>query len=120
MISRLSLLLCSFAFGLVLATPALAAPPANPPTPLEWHNARDLHLQGKGWTDTQSFYDRLPARAQNLVRPAVWSLSHDSAGLCVRFATDASSISARWTLRKENLAMAHMPASGVSGVDLYV
>ena len=25
-----------------------------------------------------------------------------------------------WTLRKPQLAMAHMPASGVSGVDLYV
>jgi lysophospholipase L1-like esterase len=36
------------------------------------------------------------------------------------FATDATAISARWTLRKEALAMAHMPASGVSGVDLYV
>ena len=26
----------------------------------------------------------------------------------------------RWTLRKANLAMSHMPATGVSGVDLYV
>jgi lysophospholipase L1-like esterase len=54
------------------------------------------------------------------VRPAVWNLSHDSAGLCARFITDATAISARWTLRKESLAMPHMPASGVSGVDLYV
>jgi GDSL-like Lipase/Acylhydrolase family/N-terminus of Esterase_SGNH_hydro-type len=87
---------------------------------LLWRDARDLTVDGKGWTDTQSFYDRLPARAESLVRPAVWGLSHDSAGLCVRFVTDATNINARWTLRSASLAMPHMPASGVSGLDLYV
>ena len=53
------------------------------------------------------------------MRAPVWSLSHDSAGMCVRFTTDASAIAVRWTVRKESLAMSHMPASGVSGVDLY-
>jgi len=42
-----------------------------------------------------------------------------SAGLCVRFITDSPSLSVRWSLRLENLAMNHMPATGVSGVDLY-
>jgi lysophospholipase L1-like esterase len=37
----------------------------------------------------------------------------------VRFITDAGTISARWTLRFESLAMNHMPATGVSGLDLY-
>ena len=85
-----------------------------------WRDARELALEGKGWNDTKDFYDRLPARAEKNVRPPVWNLSRDSAGMCVRFVTDASAISARWTLRKESLAMPHMPASGVSGVDLYV
>jgi hypothetical protein len=40
--------------------------------------------------------------------------------MAVRFVTDATAISVRWTVRKESLAMSHMPASGVSGVDLYV
>ena len=87
---------------------------------LEWHDARALGVEGKGWQDTRSFYDRLPARAEKVVRAPVWNLSHDSAGLCLRFTTDAATISARWTLRKEALALAHMPASGVSGLDLYV
>src|SRR5262249_35228592 len=39
---------------------------------------------------------------------------------CARFVTDASSISARWTLTSSQLAMPHMPATGVSGLDLYV
>ncbi len=34
--------------------------------------------------------------------------------------TDAESIHARWTLTSGNLAMKHMPATGVSGLDLYV
>ncbi|HOX57267.1 MAG TPA: SGNH/GDSL hydrolase family protein [Candidatus Paceibacterota bacterium] len=87
---------------------------------LRWHDARTLTVEGKGWSDTKQFYDRLPARAEGIVRGAVWGLSQDSAGIAVRFVTDAAAISARWTLRRERLAMAHMPASGVSGVDLYV
>lgn len=87
---------------------------------LRWHDARGLTVEGKGWNDTKSFFDRLPERAEKIVRPAVWSLSHDSAGIAVRFVSDATAISVRWKLRKESLAMSHMAASGVSGVDLYV
>lgn len=96
-----------------------AAEATNQPPVLRWFNTRDLHLEGKGWADTKHFYDRLPAHAEGRVRAPVWNLSHDSAGMCVRFVTDATAIHVRWTLRKETLAMSHMPASGVSGVDLY-
>jgi hypothetical protein len=40
--------------------------------------------------------------------------------MCARFVADATQISARWTLRQASLAMPHMPATGVSGLDLYV
>jgi hypothetical protein len=33
--------------------------------------------------------------------------------------TDATAIQARWTLTSDRLAMPHMPATGVSGLDLY-
>ena len=87
---------------------------------LQWHDARQLTVEGKGWAATKEFYDRLPEEAEKNVRSPVWALSRDSAGMAVRFITDATEISVRWTLRKEALAMPHMPASGVSGVDLYV
>lgn len=87
---------------------------------LKWHDVRSLELEGKGWPDTEHFYDRLPAKARTLVRGPVWDLSHHCAGMCVRFVTDAARIAARWTLRFQNLAMDHMPATGVSGLDLYV
>lgn len=54
------------------------------------------------------------------MRPPVWSLSKHTAGLCIRFETDASDIQVRWELTSGELAMPHMPATGVSGVDLYV
>lgn len=107
----------------------LAAVPAERIDPLKgmadpcgvevWYDGRLLLLEGKGWEKTESYYDRLPAGAKDKVRPPVWNLSHDSAGMCLRFLTDAKSIKIRWTLRDENLAMPHMPATGVSGIDLY-
>lgn len=87
-----------------------------------WTDIRTLGVEGRGWdgAEVESFYDRLPARAKNIVPEAVWNLSKHSAGMHVRFVTDAANISARWSLRCKELAMNHMPATGVSGLDLYV
>ncbi|MFT4556461.1 MAG: hypothetical protein ACI92S_001806 [Planctomycetaceae bacterium] len=84
-----------------------------------WYGAHDIGVEGQEWSDTESPFDRLPARAKEQVRPAVWGLSKQSAGLCVRFVTDATTIHARWTLTSARLEMNHMPATGVSGLDLY-
>jgi len=85
-----------------------------------WVDVRDLGIEGKGWKDTKAFYDRLPARAESKVREPVWNLSHHSAGMCVRFVTDATTIQARWVLLNSWLYLPNMAATGVSGVDLYV
>jgi hypothetical protein len=92
----------------------------RPPAPsLVWHDIRRTGVEGKGWDDTLRFFDRFPSRAEKLVRPPVWNLSRHSAGMLVRFETDAKEVHARWSLLSANLAMPHMPATGVSGVDLY-
>jgi hypothetical protein len=85
-----------------------------------WYDLVDIELEGQGWSDTKATYDRLPAKAEGVVRDAVWNLGQQSAGICGRFVTDAPAISVRWSLTSANLAMPHMPATGVSGVDLYV
>ncbi len=82
-------------------------------------DVRELGVEGRGWTDTKAFYDRLPAKAEKVVREPVWNLSRNSAGMLVRFVTDATNIHARWVLSSSNLAMPHMAATGVSGLDLY-
>lgn len=86
---------------------------------MTWKPAADLVIEGQGWSNTAAPFDRLPAKAEKLVRPAVWNLSRHSAGICVRFRTNAKQIHARWKLTSASLAMPHMPATGVSGVDLY-
>jgi hypothetical protein len=88
---------------------------------LEWHDVTKWGVEGRGWGDQKRlrWFDRFPAKAEGKVPPAVWSLSRDSAGMMVRFKTDATSIHARYKLAKSNIAMPHMPATGVSGVDLY-
>lgn len=85
-----------------------------------WYDINLLDVEGKGWKETKAPFDRLPAKAEGLVRGPVWGLSRHSAGLCVRFVTGATTIHARWTLTSNGLAMPHMPATGVSGLDLYV
>lgn len=89
--------------------------------PTRWYDIRLLGVEGQGWPESvlKAPFDRLPGKAEGQVRDAVWGLSRHSAGLAVRFVTDAPSLRARWTLTSDRLAMAHMPATGVSGVDLY-
>jgi lysophospholipase L1-like esterase len=91
----------------------------KPDDGLQWHDVRDWGVEGKGFNDTESDFDRLPARAKGVVRDAVWNLSRHSAGMMVRFRTNATSIHADYGVTSSNLAMPHMPATGVSGIDLY-
>ena len=87
---------------------------------IAWYSAKDLTIEGQGWKTTAAPYDRLPAKAEKLVRKPVWNLSRHSAGICVRFATNAETIHAKWALTSSSLGMAHMPPTGKSGLDLYV
>ncbi len=91
-----------------------------PTGPLLWRDARDLTLEGRGWNDAPGPYDRLPPRAEGSVHELDWRFAKHSAGMVVRFVTDAAEIGARWLLKSTDIAMAHMPSTGVSGVDLYV
>src|SRR5262245_23050850 len=84
-----------------------------------WYDVTQWGVEGKGWNDTARFFDRLPARAEGKVRADVWNLSRHSAGMLVRFETDSPTIRARYRLLNAGLAMPHMPATGVSGLDLY-
>jgi lysophospholipase L1-like esterase len=105
--------------GVVAALPCAAEPTKDPDGKTLWYDCRDLLLEGKAWADTAAPYDRLPASAKGVVPDSVWGLSHHSAGLCARFTTDSPTVRVQWTLLDANLAMTHMAATGVSGVDLY-
>lgn len=95
---------------------------SQPGSDLRWYDAKTLPVSGQGWNGDELAqpWDRLPRRAEGVVRPEVWALSRHSAGLSLTFTTDAREISAQWTLTNPSLALDHMPASGVSGLDLYL
>ena len=129
MTTRFSMAVLAFTFGLLAsAGAALAAGETLDPArarasadgTLLWYDLKSLPIEGQGWSETKAPYDRLPGKAEGVVRGPVWGLSRDSTGLCARFVTDADKIHARWTLTSPDLAMPHMPATGVSGLDLYV
>lgn len=104
------------------APPPQAAPKTPPlPADLAWHDVTQWGVEGRAWTDQERarWFDRFPAKAEGKVPPPVWGLSRDSAGMMVRFKTDAKAIYTRYKLLKDRLAMPHMPATGVSGLDLY-
>jgi lysophospholipase L1-like esterase len=104
-----------------LVTSLAGAASGGTPTALEWHAlAQKLQVEGKGWSETKHPFDRLPAAAENVVRAPVWNLGQHSAGLYYDFVTGAPIVTARWKLRSDRIAMPHMPATGVSGLDLYV
>lgn len=88
---------------------------------LDWHDVRKWGVEGRILPSQERlrWFDRLPASAEKSVTSNVWNLSRDSAGMVFRFKTDATAISVHYQLSKSTLGLPHMPATGVSGVDLY-
>ncbi len=86
---------------------------------MKWFNIQKWGVEGKGWKDTERYYDRLPKRAKKVVPEAVWNLSRSATGMAVLFETDAPAIHARWQLRSEQINEINFPAAGFSGLDLY-
>jgi lysophospholipase L1-like esterase len=86
---------------------------------LDWYDVRDWGVEGKGWSDTTSYFDRLPSRAKGVVPDPVWNLSRHSAGMLVHFDTDAPFIWTDHVVTSSNLAIPNMTAIGTSGLDLY-
>ncbi|QOV91628.1 SGNH/GDSL hydrolase family protein [Humisphaera borealis] len=113
----LAFLLCSVSLR---AAEALDSATGKEAKGVIFFDAKAIGIEGQAFADTKAPYDRLPGKADGVVRPPVWNLSRDSAGMAVRFVSDAPAIHARWSLTKEKLEMPHMAATGVSGLDLYV
>ena len=91
-------------------------------TEIKWWNPANHEfpvIASQAWpNEVKSVYHRLPARSEKDIRGAVWELSKQSAGLSIRFWSNANSILVKYKV-KGNVGMAHMPSTGVSGLDLY-
>ncbi len=87
---------------------------------LKWKNALELTVEGMGWREgLKSPWDRLPAKAEGVVRKEVWDLSRHAAGISVRFRSNAKGIHARWSVGGKNLAGPNVVSIAHSGLDLY-
>lgn len=79
----------------------------------------DFPLYGTLAPEATKKYSRLPDELKDSIRSDLWSLGLHSAGLSIRFASDASEIRLKWkSLNKFN--MNHMTPTGIRGLDLYV
>ena len=63
-------------------------------------------------------YNRLPAKFENIVRPELWELSKNSAGISIWFTTNSPILSVKWELMN-NKCPASMNRIAANGLDLY-
>src|SRR5439155_18754242 len=74
------------AAGLAAASTGQAFAQKAEPTPrldggIAWYDVREWGVEGKGWSETARFFDRLPAKAEGVVPAPVWNLSRQAAGM---------------------------------------
>jgi lysophospholipase L1-like esterase len=86
---------------------------------INWTPATSLTILGRAFNDTPTPFNRLPSKAQGIVRDEVWDLSLNSAGVTVAFSTDSPYIWVNYTTASPMEPMVHFSASGVSGADLF-
>lgn len=106
----LATLLCT-AFATLFAGQARAQ--------VRYVDAASLPMLGKATSAAVSPYQRFPDSLKAKLRPALWKLGQNSAGLAVRFSSNTTQVRLRW----ENLNgfhMNHMTDTGIRGFDLYV
>lgn len=86
---------------------------------VKWIDGRNLPIEGRAFDDVEHYYDRLPANVTTNVNGGVRGMKRHTSGMLFRFATDSRRLSFRWVPFFAGLAMDHMPATGVSGIDVY-
>ena len=97
---------------------ALAVFSASAQDGCRWIDGASMHVYGKVVDSTASHYGRLPKSCEGLSREPVWQLGQNSAGLYLRFRTDAPEIKVKWAT-VGIAGMNHMALTGARGVDLY-
>ena len=83
---------------------------------IRYHDAQTLSVIGRYHQEASLV--RFPKEFEKSLRKNVWELGKNTAGMGIRFRTNASTIVIRWTVLN-NASLPHMPSTGVKGVDLY-
>lgn len=104
---------------LIAAVLMLLAGTAYTKDDVKYTDAAGFPVYGKAVDDTFDRYGRLPGYLQGKVRGPVWNLGRNSAGLFIRFRSNSTSVSVKWTSLSE-VYMNHMSPVGIRGLDLYI
>ena len=86
---------------------------------VKWIDGQYLPIEGRAFDGTEQYYDRLPTNVTESVNSAVRTMKHHTAGMQFRFSTDSTSLVFKWTPSSSSLRADNMPATGVSGIDVY-
>ena len=105
--------------GVAAFDPAMAQRHATFADGQKWIDGKGLPLEGRAFENVDWFYDRLPSNVSTNVNEGVRTMKHHTSGMLFRFKTDSRRLSFKWIPYFEELAMDHMPATGVSGIDVY-
>ena len=93
----------------------------------QWYNPMDEPIpviHNQAWSaELKGSYHRMPDRMEKAIMEQTerkfWALTKNSAGEKLVFRTNSKKVSVRYVTESKNFSMKHMPATGVSGVDLY-
>ena len=86
---------------------------------VKWIDGRNLPIEGRAFDDTEAYYERLPSNVTTKVNAGIRGMKRHTSGMMFRFSSDSKKLRFRWTPNGKNLAMDHMPATSVSGIDVY-
>ena len=86
---------------------------------IKWIDGKFLPLEGKYFSNTSAYYDRLPSNVTENVNGGVRGMKNHSSGLQFRFSTNSKTLHFKWKPVNARLDMDHMPSTGVSGIDVY-
>ncbi len=84
----------------------------------DWYKVDEMRLSGKIDAHTSNPFQRFPDSMKDLVRKRVWDLSENPAGVYVDFETNSDEVIVKYEVNGP-IEFPHMPATGVSGIDLY-
>ena len=84
---------------------------------LIFHDANEFTIIGK--FHNEKSYHRFPQRYKGVLRDQVWEESLCSAGIAIRFRTNATQIVVRWSLSEVDPLSKKAGPIGTDGVDLY-
>ncbi len=108
-------IICRFLLCIACCVVVINKPAAQ--ASLVYHDANTFLLTGCGFKDADR-YQRLPLRFKDSMRPYLWVLSQQSAGISIYFKTNSPTIAVKWKTG-QLVHFPHVAETLVRGVDLY-